>query len=139
MWQKTTNLKIKTKKQGLYEFTAPVQAWLHETGVDTGLVTIFCRHTSASLMIQENADADVVLDLNDFFCALVPEDPHRYRHRNEGMDDMPAHIKSALSPVSLSIPVQGGRAVLGAWQGIYLFEHRAHGHDREVVLHILGQ
>lgn len=139
MRQNTTCIKIKTNKQGLYEFTARVQTWIRETGIETGLLTVFCRHTSASLMIQENADADVVLDLNDFFCALAPEDPLRYRHRNEGTDDMPAHIKSALTPVSLSVPIEGGRAVLGTWQGIYLFEHRARGLEREVVLHILGQ
>lgn len=138
MRQKTTQFKIKTKDQGLYEFTAQVQAWLREAGITTGLLTVFCRHTSASLCIQENADADVVADLNDFFCAIAPQDPRRYRHRNEGDDDMPAHIKSALTDVSLSIPVHDGRAVLGTWQGVYLFEHRARGHEREVVLHVIG-
>lgn len=139
MRQDTTILKIKTNKQGLYEFTASMQAWIKDTGIDAGLLTVFCRHTSASLLIQENADADVVLDLNDFFSALAPEDAQRYRHHNEGLDDMPAHIKSALTAVSLSVPVKGGCAVLGTWQGIYLFEHRARGQNREVVLHILGE
>lgn len=138
MRQEGTILQIKTHAQGLVEVTGPVQGWLRETGIQAGLLTVFCRHTSASLTIQENADPDVVLDLNAFFAALVPQGPDRYRHSDEGPDDMPAHIKSALTDVSLSIPVVQGRAVLGTWQGIYLFEHRTASHTREVVLQVIG-
>lgn len=138
MRQDGTILQIKTHSQSLIEFTAQVQGWLRETGISTGLLTVFCRHTSASLTIQENADPDVVLDLNDYFAALVPQDQNRYRHSDEGPDDMPAHIKSALTDVSLNIPVAQGRAVLGTWQGIYLFEHRTRSHTREVVLQVIG-
>lgn len=139
MHQHVTVTRIQTRAQGLYDFTDQVQAWLRETGIDTGLLTLFCRHTSASLTVQENADPDVVLDLNDFFCAIAPEDARRYRHASEGLDDMPAHIKSALTDVSLSVPVLDGRAALGTWQGIYLFEHRTRGSNREVVLQVLGE
>lgn len=138
MRQDLTTLKIFTENQGLYEFTAQAQAWLNSIGISTGLLTVFCRHTSASLTIQENADPDVVKDLNDFFRQIAPEDAKRYRHSSEGLDDMPAHIKSALTDVSLSIPVTDGRMALGTWQGLYLFEHRARGHQREVVLQVVG-
>jgi secondary thiamine-phosphate synthase enzyme len=111
---------IETRGQGLYEFTGDLQRWLRGENVQTGLLTLFCRHTSASLVIQENADSDVVRDLAAFFSRLVPEGDRLYRHAVEGPDDMPAHIRSALTPVSLSIPVSGGRAALGTWQGIYL-------------------
>jgi secondary thiamine-phosphate synthase enzyme len=123
----------------LYEVTREVAAWIAETGITDGLLTVFCRHTSASLTIQENADADVQSDLEDFFKKLVPEDPRLYRHTIEGPDDMPAHIKSALTDVQLSIPVTGGRMALGTWQGIYLFEHRAHAHERKLALHLIGE
>lgn len=139
MRQEMTTLQVQTQGQGLTEFTASVQRWLRQTSIETGLLTVFCRHTSASLTIQENADPDVVYDLNAYFSTLVPEHPQRYRHRSEGADDMPAHIKSALTDVSLSIPVLDGRAALGTWQGIYLFEHRTRGHAREVVLQVMGQ
>lgn len=139
MRQETTSLNIRTHGQGLYDITASVHEWLMEKSFETAMLTVFCRHTSASLTIQENADPDVVSDLNAYFCTLVPEDSGRYRHRSEGPDDMPAHIKSTLTDVSLSIPVVNGRAVLGTWQGIYLFEHRSHGQPREVVLHVMGQ
>jgi secondary thiamine-phosphate synthase enzyme len=109
---------------------------VRQAGVDTGLVTVFCRHTSASLTIQENADPDVCADLDEFFRRLVPENMGWLRHTIEGPDDMPAHIKAALTDVSLSIPVMAGRMVLGTWQGIYLFEHRAAPHVRNVVLHL---
>jgi secondary thiamine-phosphate synthase enzyme len=121
----TTEITIATRGQGLYEFTAQVEDFVRQAGVDTGLVTVFCRHTSASLTIQENADPDVRADLNEFFRRLVPENMGWLRHTIEGPDDMPAHIKAALTDVSLSIPVMAGRMVLGTWQGIYLFEHRA--------------
>ena len=138
MRQDGTVLQIKTHTQGLVEFTDQVQGWLRETGIQAGLLTLFCRHTSASLTIQENAYPDVVLDLNDYFATLVPQEPNRYRHSNEGPDDMPAHIKSALTDVSLSVPVAQGRAVLGTWQGIYLCEHRSASQTREVVLQVIG-
>ncbi len=138
MRQGVMTLQIKTNQQGLYDFTAAVQAWLREISIQTGLLTVFCRHTSASLTIQENADPDVRLDLNDYLCAIAPEDAHRYRHASEGRDDMPAHIKTALTDVSLSIPVIEGRAALGMWQGIYLCEHRTRPQHREVVLQVMG-
>ncbi len=133
-----TQLEIATRGQGLYEFTRDAVAFCSESGTGSGLLTVFCRHTSASLTIQENADPDVIHDLNVFFKRLVSEDPSLYRHTAEGPDDMPAHIRSALTDVSLSIPVTGGRPVLGTWQGIYLFEHRARPHRRNVVLHLSG-
>lgn len=131
-------LQIDTIGQGLYEFTRDVDAFCRENRVSAGILTIFCRHTSASLTIQENADPDVIRDLNDFFGRLVSEDPKHYRHTAEGPDDMPAHIRSALTDVSLSIPVDDGKAQLGTWQGVYLFEHRARPHTRRVVLHLQG-
>jgi secondary thiamine-phosphate synthase enzyme len=130
---------IETRGQGLYEFTGEVQRWLRSEGWQAGLLTLFCRHTSASLVIQENADTDVVRDLSAFFSRLVPEDSRLYRHTIEGPDDMPAHIRSALTQVSLSIPVADGRAALGTWQGIYLFEHRVIAHGRRVAAHVIGE
>lgn len=132
-------LTVETQGQGLYEITGEVNQWLGRQEIIDGLLTAFCRHTSASLTIQENADPDVLKDLETFFGKLVPEDKALYRHTVEGPDDMPAHIRSALTAVSLSIPVSEGRLALGTWQGIFLFEHRAHGHDREVVLHLAGE
>jgi secondary thiamine-phosphate synthase enzyme len=133
-----TTLRINTTGQGLYEFSRDAARFCAESGIRTGLLTVFCRHTSASLTIQENADPDVILDLNDFFKRLVSEDPSHYRHTAEGPDDMPAHIRSALTDVSISIPVSDGNPVLGTWQGIYLFEHRTRPHQRSVVLHLSG-
>ena len=132
------HLEIRTRGKGLYPCTREVAAWLASTKADTGLLTLFIQHTSASLVIQENADPDVVLDLADFFEGLAPENDPRYRHRTEGPDDMPAHIRSALTQTSLSIPVIGGRMALGIWQGIYVFEHRSSPQLRSVVLHLLG-
>lgn len=135
-----TRLAIETHGPGLYEFTDAVARFIREAAIDTGLLTLFVRHTSCSLLIQENADPDVRRDLAAFFARLVPsaDDPAMayLTHRAEGPDDMPAHIKAAALPVSLSIPVSGGRLVLGTWQGIYLFEHRTSPHRREVVLHL---
>ena len=132
--------KIETRGPGLVEFTREAAAWVSEAGVSEGLLTLFVRHTSCSLAIQENADPDVRADLQAFFARLVPpaDDPSQswITHRDEGPDDMPAHIKAALLPVSLSIPVARGRMVLGTWQGIYLFEHRARPHRREVAAHL---
>ena len=133
-------LAVETRGPGLYEFTDRVVAFLRAGGEGSGLLTLFVRHTSCSLLIQENADPDVRVDLDAFFRRLVPsaDDPAMdyLVHRAEGPDDMPAHIKAALTPVSLSIPVMGGRLALGTWQGIYLFEHRARPHRREVALHL---
>ncbi|WP_417841976.1 secondary thiamine-phosphate synthase enzyme YjbQ [Terasakiella sp.] len=138
MRQYQTSFDIQTRGQGLYEFTRDVVAWVNECGLETGVLTLFCRHTSASLTIQENADPDVQLDLNEFFARLVPQHMDWLRHTMEGPDDMPAHIKSALTDVSLSIPLAGGRPVLGTWQGVYLFEHRKMAHRRSVVAHLIG-
>ena len=107
--------------------------------METGLLTVFCRHTSASLLIQENAAAEVRFDLEAYFDQIAPEDPARYRHDDEGPDDMPAHIRSALTGVQLSIPLIDGRLALGTWQGVYLFEHRRLPHTRSVALHLLGE
>ncbi|SFK54261.1 secondary thiamine-phosphate synthase enzyme YjbQ [Methylocapsa palsarum] len=138
MRQVLHRLLIATRGQGLVEITGEVSSWLAGEHISTGLLTVFCRHTSASLLIQENADPDVRYDLERFFDALVPRDPARYVHADEGEDDMPAHLRTALTQVQLSIPVADGRMVLGAWQGVYLFEHRSAPHRREIVLHLLG-
>lgn len=138
MRQLQTVLFVETKGAGLYEFTPEVAAFVKSSGLQSGLLTLFCRHTSASLTIQENADPDVVRDLNDWFARAVPENQPWMRHTTEGPDDMPAHIKSALTDASLSIPLMNGCMALGTWQGIYLFEHRRHPHRRQIVLHLLG-
>lgn len=135
-----TTIFLETSGQGLYEFTREAAAFVRAAGVGTGLLTLFVRHTSCSLLVQENADPDVRRDLDQFFRRLVPpSDDASMRwvvHRAEGPDDMPAHIKAALTAVSLSIPVTAGRLSLGTWQGIYLFEHRDRPHRREIVLHL---
>lgn len=135
-----TIISLSTHGQGLYEFTDEVQAFVRDSGVTEGLLTIFVRHTSCSLLIQENADPDVQHDLKEFFRRLAPpsNDPSMrwMRHTTEGEDDMPAHIKAALTAVSIGVPVSGGHLVLGTWQGIYLFEHRDRPHRRQVVLHL---
>ncbi|HOK47658.1 MAG TPA: secondary thiamine-phosphate synthase enzyme YjbQ [Bryobacteraceae bacterium] len=130
---------VRTRGQGLYEITDQIISWLAAQQVRTGLLTVFVQHTSASLILQENADPDVVRDLKDFFARLAPENHPAYRHTIEGPDDMPAHIKAALTLTQVSIPVVGGRPALGTWQGIYLFEHRSRAHDRSIVLHLLGE
>ena len=135
----THKLQVPTHGKGLYEISGSVASWLHETGAETGLLTVFVQHTSASLIIQENAAPDVVLDLNAFFARLVPEDTKLYRHNDEGPDDMPAHIRAALTLTQISIPLERGRMMLGTWQGIYLFEHRAAPHRRHVVLHLIAE
>jgi secondary thiamine-phosphate synthase enzyme len=137
--QASHQLSVSTRGQGLYEITAPIEAWAAGQHVRTGLLTVFVQHTSASLVVQENADPDVVRDLLDFFARLAPEDDPAYRHTVEGSDDMPAHIRAALTLTQLSVPVLDGRLALGAWQGIYLFEHRSSSHSRSVVLHLLGE
>ena len=135
-----TTFSITTRGQGLYEFTSDVTRWVAGAGQGDGLLTLFVRHTSCSLLIQENADPEVQTDLRNFFHRLVPPttDPSMsyLTHTYEGPDDMPAHIKAAMMPVSLSIPVSGGRLALGTWQGIYLFEHRSAPHTRQVAGHL---
>lgn len=131
-------LQVSTRGQGLYEITNEACQWVNSLSLASGMLTVFCRHTSASLTIQENADPDVQHDIDTFFARLVREDPGLYRHTCEGPDDMPAHIRSALTDCSLSIPILNNRPALGTWQGIYLFEHRTRAHQRQVVLHAMG-
>jgi secondary thiamine-phosphate synthase enzyme len=132
-------LTVRAAAQGLHEITAEVAGWVAAQDVADGLLTLFVRHTSASLTIQENADPDVRRDLADFFARIAPEDSALYRHTAEGPDDMPAHIRAALTATQLSIPVAGARPMLGTWQGIYLFEHRRRPTPREIVLHLIGE
>ena len=139
MKQAQGTLGFDTEGQGLTEITADIARWVAEQGMDTGLLSVYCRHTSASLVIQENADPDVIRDLEAFFKRLVAEDPKLYRHAAAGADDMPAHIRSALTQTTLTIPGAGGRMALGTWQGIYLFEHRRRPHKRELVVHLMGE
>jgi len=139
MRQAQHGMTVETAGRGLYEVTREIAGWVAAQDVADGLLTVFIRHTSASLVIQENADPDVLRDLEAFLNALVPEDPRRYRHDTEGPDDMPAHIKGALTQTHLSIPVSGGRMSLGTWQGIYLWEHRTAPHRRELALHLAGE
>ncbi|MFN7994841.1 MAG: secondary thiamine-phosphate synthase enzyme YjbQ [Bryobacteraceae bacterium] len=139
MKQFSHRIEVPTRGKGLYSIDRQVLPWVEKCGLRTGLLTVFVQHTSASLVIQENADPDVVRDLNDFFTRLAPEDNRIYRHTIEGTDDMPAHIRSALTQTHLSIPVHDGRLALGTWQGMYLFEHRAANHHRNVILHLLGE
>jgi secondary thiamine-phosphate synthase enzyme len=138
MRQAAETLRFRTPGRGLVEITREVTGWATRQGMTTGLLTLFCRHTSASLLIQENAAPAVRADLEAWFSEMAPEAPGRYAHDDEGPDDMPAHIRAALTGVQLSIPVIDGRPALGTWQGIYLFEHRRAPHSREVALHLLG-
>ncbi len=139
MRQAAHQFRVQTCGQGLYEITDPIASWLAAQHVSTGLLTVFLQHTSASLVLQENADPDVVRDLKDFFARLAPADDSAYRHTIEGSDDMPAHIKAALTLTQVSVPVLEGRLALGTWQGIYVFEHRSRPHNRSIVLHLLGE
>ncbi|MEP7366106.1 MAG: secondary thiamine-phosphate synthase enzyme YjbQ [Acidobacteriota bacterium] len=139
MRQAFTQLAVATRGKGFYEITAQIQAWVIEQAISNGVLTVFIRHTSASLTIQENADPDVTRDLEAFFSRLVPENDSLYIHTTEGPDDMPAHVRTALTQSSLSIPLIGGRMALGTWQGIYVFEHRRNTHKRGVVLHLIGE
>ena len=139
MEQRQHSMEVATRGRGLVEITGEVLRWVAAQGVATGLLIIWCRHTSASLLVQENASPDVRADLEDFLRRLVPDGGGgRYRHEDEGPDDMPAHIRAALTQVQISIPVAEGRPVLGTWQGIYLYEHRSRPHRRELVLHLIG-
>jgi secondary thiamine-phosphate synthase enzyme len=139
MKQAIHHLEVETSGKGRVAITRPVLAWVAAQGIATGLLTIWCRHTSASLTVQENAAPEVRDDIARYFEALVPEDPQRYAHDDEGPDDMPAHLRAMLTDTQLSIPVADGRPVLGTWQGLYLFEHRRQPHRREIVLHLLGE
>ena len=138
MRQASTMLTIESRGKGLADFTRDVVAWVREQRLDEGLLTLFCRHTSASLLIQENAAAEVRTDLADYFERIAPEGGH-YAHDDEGPDDMPAHIRAALTQTHLAIPLFDGRLVLGTWQGIYLFEHRRRPHRRTIALHLIGE
>ena len=133
-----TILTVATRGQGLYEFTREAEDFVRKSRAQTGLLTVFVRHTSCSLIIQENADPDVRSDLVGFFRRVAPEGMEWISHRTEGPDDMPAHIKAALTQTSIGIPVSNGLPVLGTWQGLYLFEHRTQPHKREVVMHLVG-
>ncbi|HMM72522.1 MAG TPA: secondary thiamine-phosphate synthase enzyme YjbQ [Rhodocyclaceae bacterium] len=137
--QHITRLSVRTRGRGLHEITAQARAAVAESGIGDGLLTLFVRHTSASLLIQENADPEVCADLERFFARLVPDGDPLFRHRDEGPDDMPAHVRSALTAVQMAVPVIDGRLALGTWQGIYLWEHRHARHQREVVAHVCGE
>jgi len=139
MRQASHSLVVATRGRGFSEITGEIQRFVADSGIAEGLLTVFCRHTSASLVIQENADADVRADLEAFFARLAPDGDPRYRHDTEGPDDMPAHIRAALTQTGVAIPVVGGRAALGIWQGVYLWEHRTRSHHREVLLHVIGE
>jgi secondary thiamine-phosphate synthase enzyme len=139
MRQALHRLEVPTPRRGLVEITRPVAAWLASTGLRDGLLTLFIRHTSASLLIQENADPEVQRDLERFLARLVPDGDPLFEHVAEGRDDMPAHVRSALTQTQLAVPFEGGGLALGTWQGLFVVEHRLRGHRREVVLHALGE
>jgi len=139
MRQSFTTLQVRTDGRGLVKITERVRRWVGDTGIGDGLLTLFVRHTSASLLIQENADPEVQRDLERFLARLVPDGDPLFEHVAEGRDDMPAHVRAALTAVQLSVPVRDGRLALGTWQGIYLYEHRLRGHGREIALHLLGE
>ena len=137
--QSSTTLRVEAPRRGQHDITRAVTEWVGEQDIETGLLTIFCRHTSASLLIQENAASAARRDIETYFERIAPEDPTRYTHNDEGPDDMPAHLRTALTATQLSIPVENKRTVLGTWQGIYLFEHRREPHPREIALHLIGE
>jgi len=139
MRQAVHHLTVATAGPGLYDVTDRLAAWVGGSAIRDGLLTVFIQHTSASLTIQENADPDVLRDLTDFFRRLVPEDPQRYRHVTEGPDDMPGHIRAALTATQLAVPVEAGRLALGTWQAVYVFKHRAGRFQRRLALHLLGE
>jgi secondary thiamine-phosphate synthase enzyme len=132
-------LQVRPPRRGLTEITEAVRSWVSQQEISSGLLTLFCRHTSASLLIQENAARAVRNDLEKFFDELAPEGADLYEHDDEGLDDMPAHLKTALTQVQLNVPVMGGKPMLGTWQGIYLFEHRTRPSPRDIVLHLVGE
>ena len=137
--QATGTLRITAPRQGLCDITREAADWVQSAGIDIGLLTLFCRHTSASLLIQENAAPAARRDLETYFTRIAPEDPSLYTHNDEGPDDMPAHLRTALTQTQLSIPVHDGRMMLGTWQGIYLFEHRRDPSERQIVMHLVGE
>jgi secondary thiamine-phosphate synthase enzyme len=137
--QASTEVEVAAARQGLHEVTGEISRWVAEQGMGQGLLTIFCCHTSASLLIQENAAPAARRDLEAYFARIAPEDGHTYEHDEEGPDDMPAHLRAALTQVQLTIPLIGGRLALGTWQGIYLFEHRRRPNRRHLALHLLGE
>ena len=139
MQQASGQLSIDTRGAGLVEVTRQIADWIGQQRIATGLLTVLCQHTSASLLINENASGAVRRDIVRYFAALAPEDPRRYEHDEEGLDDMPAHLRTAMTSVSLSIPVSGGAMALGTWQGVFLFEHRAAAHRRTLALHLIGE
>ncbi|MCF7822235.1 MAG: secondary thiamine-phosphate synthase enzyme YjbQ [Mariprofundaceae bacterium] len=139
MRQLQHQLSVNGHGRGMTDITREIRQWVSASGIKTGLLNLFVRHTSCSLMIQENADPDVLLDVEAFMSRLVPDGDPIFRHRAEGPDDMPAHIRMAITQVSLNIPVAGGRLVLGTWQGVYLYEHRLHPMNRCIQLHLLGE
>jgi secondary thiamine-phosphate synthase enzyme len=139
MKQATTKFEVHSSGRGLFEITTELRNFLRQSGIRTGLLTVFCRHTSASLLIQENADPDVRHDLEAYFARLSPDGQPGWRHNNEGPDDMSGHIRTALTQTSVGIPVVDGELVLGTWQGVFLWEHRTRAHRREVVLHLGGE
>ena len=132
-------ISVDTRGRGLVDITRPVVRWVADTGIVDGLLTLFIRHTSASLLIQENADPDVRADLDRFLARLVPDGDPLFRHRDEGPDDMPAHVRAALTAIQLSVPVSGARLALGTWQGLYVWEHRLRPHARAVALYLIGE
>jgi len=138
MRQHQQTIRLQTRGQGLVEFTRDVAAIVGAAKIETGLVHLFCRHTSCSLLIQENADPEVQGDLLAFFRRLVPDGDPLFVHASEGPDDMPAHVKAALTQTALSVPIAGGKMLLGMWQGLYLFEHRTAPHTRHIVVHVAG-
>ncbi|WP_165322210.1 secondary thiamine-phosphate synthase enzyme YjbQ [Rhizorhabdus phycosphaerae] len=139
MHQAQHPLIIESHRQGLTDISAEVVTWVGAQQMRSGVLTMFCTHTSASLLIQENAAPEARADLERYFARLAPEDPGAYDHDEEGPDDMPAHLRAALTQVHLSIPLAGGRLALGQWQGIYLFEHRRRPHRRTIILHLVGE
>jgi secondary thiamine-phosphate synthase enzyme len=139
MHQSMHILRTRASRRGLTEFTEEVRHWVGQQSISNGMLTLFCRHTSASLLIQENAASAVRRDLEKYFDRLAPEGAGLYEHDDEGPDDMPAHLKTALTQVQLSVPVMKGQLMLGKWQGIYLFEHRDHPTQREIALHLVGE
>jgi secondary thiamine-phosphate synthase enzyme len=139
MRQATGEIEVASEGQGLHDIGGDVARWVAGHGMREGLLTLFCRHTSASLLIQENAAPAARRDLQAYFARIAPEDAHAYEHDEEGPDDMPAHLRTALTQTQLSIPLMHGRLALGTWQGIYLFEHRRRPHRRHIALHLIGE
>ena len=137
--QASATLNLSAPRQGLHEITDEIDSWVRDQSIGIGLLTVFCRHTSASLLIQENAASAARRDLETYFSRIAPEDPALYTHNDEGPDDMPAHLRSALTQTQLSIPIEDGRMILGTWQGIYLFEHRREPSRRQIALHLVGE